>query len=184
MIGDGVSLQRDLLFLPAVGFLEFGRNRGESTPGLQKVHAGQRRFVLVNRRSGGLDIFDARPTRWPYGRHVPDPVIDLLVVFWSASVCGGHRGCRRRLCAAVFVRVAVEGQQFGFETFQKTRWRKLGLPVRARLSEHAPWVYDDQKVALRPLRPAPVRVVCYSHAGCGNRGAAAVIDRRFVCRRR
>lgn len=100
------------------------------------------------------------------GRSVPKPAFDRLAV---VVVVASSERVRRTLPMLSTVRLAVDGQQLGLEPFQKTGRRELGLPVRARLAQYAPRVYDDQQVALGSAhRPVVTAVVRHGHAGSGS----------------
>lgn len=124
--------RRALLPLTAVG------DSGESPADGKEIdeHRRPQRLVLVS------------------GRGVLDPILDLLVVV-APSLDG--RG-RRVPLSLLLVRVAMQGQQFGLEALQKAGRREFRLPVRARLAEHTPRVYDDQERPLGPFQPAAATV--------------------------
>lgn len=138
------------------------------------------------------DRFGSRPGSLQRGYRcgVLEPALDPLVVVVATSL-GRGRGGRRTLWPPRLVRLAVQGQQFGLETFQEPGRREFRLPVRVRFAEHAPRVYDKQQVPLGPFRPAETaatgRVVRHGHAGRARvTTAAAAADRagRFFFGRR
>lgn len=126
----------------------------------------RRRFVsltVIGVDSGGHGRRRPAAASAERGGRVLKPTLDALV---GVPTAPDHRGRGRAVpvLLLLFVRLSVQGHQLGLETFQKPGRRKFGLPVRARLVQHAPRVNDKQQVPVGLSHPTAT-VVRHGHGG-------------------